>query len=188
MNRVNQQGTPSEAEIAWLAGIIEGEGTVALSAYRRSEKEKPKVGVVIILYNTDAGIIKKAKEVVDRLMLSCHLRERSQKPLARANGEGYGGQDPMFVLKVSKLDSAYLLAKLIRPWCFGQKAARLDLIIEYLSQRLSKIEANGGNFRNVPIDHDDVKIVADFYNQFVKRNKSNRALVAGLLNEYEHST
>ena len=44
MNRDNQQEIPTEAEIAWLGGIIEGEGSVSLSCYVRNEKSKPKMG------------------------------------------------------------------------------------------------------------------------------------------------
>ena len=51
MDRENQQGTPTEAEIAWLGGIIEGEGSVMLSCFVRDERAKPKVGVEIKLYN-----------------------------------------------------------------------------------------------------------------------------------------
>lgn len=186
-DRDNQQGTTSEAEIAWLAGIIEGEGTMDLSVYRRNDSVKPKIAARIVLYNTDAGIIKKAVSIIEGLGLKHYLAERAQKPLARANGEGYGGQDPMFILKVSKLADAYILAKLLRPWCFGDKGNRFDLMIQYLARRLKKIELNGGNHRNVELDHGDVSIVADFYKYHVKRNRNNKALIAGLLNEYEQS-
>lgn len=187
MDRDNQQGTPTEAEIAWLAGVIEGEGSVMLSCWVRKDEAKPKIGVEIKLYNTDGGIIKKAVDVIERLGLKHHLSEREQKPMKMENGSKYGAADPMMSLTVKRLDSAYALAKLLRPWMFGEKGHRLDLIIQYLARRLKKIQENGGDFQWVKLDHGDVSIVVDFYRRFVKRPGHNRALVEGLLNEYEQS-
>jgi hypothetical protein len=190
MNRENQQGTPTEAEIAWLAGIVEGEGTVALSCYIRSERQStPKVGVEIKLYNTDAGIIRKATDILERLGLSFHLGERAQPPMMMASGEKYGGRDPMLTLTVKRMESAYLLAKLLRPWMFGDKGARLDLIVQYLARRIEKFDMVGGMLigRRVPLDREDTRLVVDFYRRFVTRPGHNRHLVEGLLNEYEQS-
>jgi len=189
MNRDNQQGTPTKAEIAWLAGVIEGKGSLALSCFIRNErhKSKPKIGVEIKLYNTDAGIIKKAVDIVERLGLKYYLSERAQKPTKKPGDEKYSGQDPTLFLIVKRLQSAYLLAKLLRPWIFGDKGHRLDLIIQYLARRLKKIADNDGNHRNVCLDYGDISIVVDFYKRFVKRPGHNRKLVEGLLNEYEQS-
>jgi len=187
MDRENQQGTPTEAEIAWLGGIIEGEGSVMLSCFVRDERAKPKVGVEIKLYNTDGGIIKKAVDIIERLGLRYHLRERSQKPMKMESGAKYGSAAPMIALTVKNLACAYSLAKLLRPWMFGEKGHRLDLMIQYLARRLEKIKENGGNFRNIALDYGDVSIVADFYKRFVKRPGHNRHLVEGLLNECEQS-
>lgn len=182
MNRENQQGTPTDAEIAWLAGIIEGEGTVALSCYVRNEKVTPKVGVEIKLYNTDAGIIRKATEILERLNLSHHISERAQKPMLMASGEKYGGRDPMLTLTVKRLHDAYLLAKLLRPWMFGDKGNRLDLMIQYLARRLAKMEKQG---KTVSLDRGDLELVVKFYRKHVTHPGHNRHLVEGLLNEHE---
>ena len=185
MNRDNQQEIPTEAEIAWLGGIIEGKGSVSLSCYVRNEKSKPKMGTEIKLYNTDAGIIGKATDIIERLGLSFHLAERAQKPMKMASGEQYGGKDPMLILTVKRLESAYILGKLLHPWMFGDKHHRMTLIIQYLSRRLSKIEKHG---HNVEIDKGDVEIVAKFYREHVKRPGHNRHLVEKLLRGYTWDT
>ena len=185
MNKDNQQGTPTEAEIAWLAGIIEGEGSVTLSCHIRKKGAKPKVGVEIKLYNTDGGIIKKAVDVVERLGLGYYLNERPQKPMQMKGGQNYGAQDPMLSLTVKNLGDAYRLGKILRPWVFGDKGNRLDLMIQYLARRLKKIHDNGGNFRNVPLDEGDLRLVVEFYRKHVKRPGHNRKFVEGLLNEHE---
>lgn len=182
MNRGNQQEIPTETEIAWLAGIVEGEGSVMLSCYVRNEKSKPKVGTEIKVYNTDAGIIAKCTEIVERLNLSYHLSERAMKPMKMESGEKYGGRDPMLTLTVNRLESAYLLGKLLLPWMFGDKQHRLRLIVQYLARRLNKIKITGKH--NVEIDKGDVEIVAEFYRTHVKRPGHNRHLVEKLLRGY----
>lgn len=190
MDRENQQGTPTESEIAWLAGVLEGEGTVALTCHVRSEKcKQPKIGVEIKLYNTDAGIIRKAVDIYERLGLAYYLTEREQKPMRMASGQKYGGRDPMLMVSVKRMQPAFFLAKLVRPWMFGDKGARLDLMIQYLARRIDKFEKVGGVLkeRRTPLEREDIEIVVDFYNKFVTRPGHNRKLVEGLLNEYERS-
>lgn len=180
----NQQQIPTEGEIAWLAGVIECDGTVMLSCYIRDEKaSKPKVGVEIKLYNTDGGIIAKAVDIITQLNLSHYMAERTQKPMDMMNGKSYGNDKTMLSVSVKNLGDAYLLGKIIRPWMFGEKALRLDLVVQYLARRLSKIEDNGGNFRNVYLDRGDCELIVDFYRRFVKRPGHNRHLVEALLND-----
>lgn len=185
MGKDNQQGTPSEAEIAWLSGVIESEGSVMLSCYVRQEGRKPKIGTQIMLYNTDAGIIHKAVDVLERLGIGHYITERPQKQMCMADGKKYGAPCPMLSVAVKNIEQAYRLAKIIRPWFFGEKGPRLDLMIQYLARRLAKIEATGNT--RVPLDRGDVQLVVDFYRKHVTRPGHNRHLVEGLLNEYEQT-
>ena len=184
MNRDNQQETPTEAEIAWLAGIVEGEGSVMLSCYMREMRSKPKVGVEIKVYNTDAGIVRKAVDVVQRLGVHYHLGERKQKPIT-VNGKTYTSSDPMLTITVKRMADALRLAVILRPWFFGQKGPRLDLIIQYLNGRLDKIDRAQGNKR-IPLYQDDVQLVVDFYRNHVRVGR-NLPLVEGLLRDCAQS-
>ena len=183
----NQQGTPTEAEIAWLSGILEGEGTVTLGCWIRDKKKisKPKITAAITLYNTDAGILKKAIAILEGLSLRFYVKEREQKPMKMANGKKYGAPIPITHICVNHIEDTYRLAKIIRPWMFGEKGNRLDIVVQYLARRLQKINEKGGEFRHACLDYGDVSLVADFYRKFVKSPRHNRELVEGLLNEYE---
>jgi len=181
----NQQEIPTEGEIAWLAGIIECDGTVSLSCYVRDEKHsKPKIGTEIKFYNTDGGIVMKVVDILQRLGLSHYVSERAQKPIDLANGKKYGDKTkPMISVAVKNLKDAYLLSKLIHPWMYGEKRQRVSLIIQYLARRLEKIELSNGN-RRTPLDKGDCEIVVDFYKRFVKRPGHNRHLVEAILNDF----
>jgi LAGLIDADG-like domain len=185
----NQQGTPSDVELAWLAGFIEGEGTLALSAWNRfadGDVRSPKVAVTIKVYNTDAKLIQKCRSIIRKLEIEPYLKEREQKPMLKKGGGEYVSHDPMLTLTVSKQQCAKRLLNAIRPHLFGDKATRADLMIEYLDMRIAKIEANGGNFRKLDVGPDEYRIVEQFYT--LTRNGSSPAVQRikskeGLLNE-----
>lgn len=196
VNRDNPQGTPTEAEIAWLAGILEGEGTVMLGAWVRNGSNAVvagsiapgalKISVNIKFYNTDAGIIAKVVDILDRLGIGYHVKEREMKPMLKPGGEGvYSPTAPMLTVTISVMPVAYTLAKLLRPWCFGEKGARLDLIIQYLARRFARAEAAGKT--RTEYDVNDLRIVNSFYARFARRPDNNAHLLARLLNEHERS-
>lgn len=161
----NPQGTPSEAEIAWLSGVIEGEGSLALSAWNRRDEHasrNPKISVTVKIYNTDAAIISKCVEILGKLGINPHLKEREQRPIPKRDGGEYKSVDPMLTLTVSKLDTALRLVRTVRPWLFGNKAARAELIVSYLERRLAKVAASGSH-RQCPYDDEDIGFVEQFY-------------------------
>ena len=185
MNKDNQQEIPTEGEIAWLAGVIECDGSVTLSCHIRDERStKPKIGSEIKLYNTDAGIIAKAKDIIERLGLKSYMTERTQIPMDMRNGKSYGDHTKvMLSISVKNIDGAYCLGKLLYPWMFGEKKHRLSLMIQYLARRIAKFDENDGNKR-IPLDKGDCQLVVDFYKKFVIRPGHNRHLVEAILNDF----
>lgn len=181
----NQQATLTEAHIAWLAGIIEGEGSLAMNAYDRKDRNSNlKVQTSIMVYNTDAGIIKQVLNVFDQMGVSYYVREREQKPMKHEGGY-YTSTSNMLCVLVKGLQGGMKLLTAIRPWLYGDKAARADIMLRYLTRRFEKIQANGGNFRQIKMDAEDFQNVADFY-KLTKR--SNPETVKRVLNELERCT
>ena len=162
----NQQATPSETEIAWLAGFIEGDGTLALTVHERCERQgagNPKISVLIRMYNTDASLITKCIDILTKMGVGHYVESRDMKPLIKASGEGeYHSPDPMLAVTVKKFQDALQLVSTLRPYLFGDKAPRADLILKFLARRLNRIEQGGGNTR-LPYVRDDLCTVRDFY-------------------------
>lgn len=182
----NQQGTPSEAEIAWLAGIIEGEGSIQLGAWKVNEGDAGKnlrLRSYIIIYNTDAGIIRKAVDIINRMGINPYMSERPQKPMLKASGEGYyKSVEPMLKVMVKNLNDIDKLLTRLRPWLFGNKAPRADLMLEYVSKRKARIAAANGNYR-VPYGMEEMEVIDRFYRTLTR--KGHAAALEGLLNEHE---
>ena len=183
-NKDNQQEIPTEGELAWLAGVIECDGSITLSCTVRKEGSRPKVGTEIKLYNTDAGIITQASYIIQKIGLKSYMTERTQVPMEMRNGKTYGDRTKvMLSISVKNIGDAYLLGKLLYPWMFGEKKHRLLLVIQYLARRIDKFEENDGN-KKIPLDKGDCELIADFYQKFVKRKGHNRHLVEAILNDF----
>jgi hypothetical protein len=161
----NQQGT--NCEIAWLAGFFEGEGTLSLRLQKRSLSEKgtriPKIEIMLRIYNTDAKLIQKCVHVLNSMGIEPHLEEREQKPMIRPHGGFYKSFDPMLAVRIQKPHHMQKFLHALRPWIFGDKAARIDLMLEFLDRRLGMIASSGKGPTGNPYTDDDFKTVEKFY-------------------------
>jgi hypothetical protein len=187
MDRDNQQATPTEGEIAWLAGIIEGEGTLCMSMWTRNSyavDRRPKIGLQIKIYNSDAGIIRKAASILELLAIGFHLKERDMPPMAKFGGAGqYAPTAPMLTLTVSNLSAVRCVLQAISPWLFGEKAARAELMLKFLARRFAKYETKSLGKR-AAYDAGDVRLVL----QFLKTGRrGDIKTVERVLNELEQS-
>lgn len=185
MDRDNQQATPTEAEIAWLAGIIEGEGTLMMGIWQHNgPTRQPKVGLQVKIYNSDAGIIRKAASILELLTVGFHLKEREMPPMLKPDGEGhYTPKAPMLTLTVSKLAAVKDLLEKIRPWLFGEKSARADLMLQFLNKRFERTHEKGVYMRK-HYNADEIRIVLAFYK--VGR-RGDIKMVERVLNELEQN-
>src|SRR5271154_4542172 len=66
----NQHGTPTEAKLAWLTGIIEGEGSITLNVRRKEWKGWKGIGVdlQIQIVNTDGFIIEECAKILRQII------------------------------------------------------------------------------------------------------------------------
>lgn len=158
----NQQGTVSEGEIAWLAGIIEGEGTLMLSAWAsRADKTQRKLATTIVIYNTDAFIIKKCVDIIRRIGMEPYLKEKMIRGFLRDDGSR-SPESPVTSIRIDRFGDSLILLKTIRPWLFGSKSARADLMMQFLEKRLAKMAMTKDHFK-MKYSEDEVEIVKKFY-------------------------
>jgi len=186
----NQQATPTEAEIAWLAGILEGEGSLSLAPQKTGDKKDDryhKLAVHIVIYNTDGGIIGKVVEIMEKMGVSHHISERQQKPLQMEGRPSYLTRDSLFTVKVQRVRPSLHFLETLRPWLFGDKGKRVDLMLKFLRRRIDTLNECGhsgtqGGFR-APYDVEDWQIAKEFLELGGRSTKM--PLVERVLNEYE---
>ena len=181
MNRDNQQAIYKETEIAWLAGIIEGEGTISLSCYSRKDLSYPKISVSVVLSNTDAGIVEQCVNVLDKIDIPYHIKEREQKPIVHKNGT-YISKDSIFVVSLKGMANIFEFLKILTPYLYGDKKHRALVVMRFVAGRVAKQNRLG--YAHVPLEQKDVDIVIEFYERFVRRPGNKKESVIESLRDY----
>lgn len=125
----NQQATPTD--LAYLAGIIDGEGWVGLQ--KRFDKKwwvyKPALRVT----NTDPNIINRVYEIWEAVGVSGHIYENEQNPSVS------NGKQIMNLQLNKKIDIQRVLEHII-PYLVGKKA-RAIMLHRYLTNTVDREEA-----------------------------------------------
>lgn len=183
----NQQGTYTQAELGWLAGILEGEGSLTMNVRKKNWKGWQGIGVdmTLSIANTDALIIEKARSILTRLT-GCEpkIHESSTSTLYKQDGSEYQNRSKtMLYCSVGRMASILTVLQLLEPLFAGEKAARARLIMQYIERRLSR---KGDHTKDGAawMDADDWKLVGQFY-KIKKRPIPPEVL--GLLNEHEQA-
>lgn len=68
-------GNPQEIDVAWLAGLIDGEGSFTITKNRYADNKPPSVKAALTIPSTDERIIAKAKRVISEMGIKPYLCE-----------------------------------------------------------------------------------------------------------------
>jgi len=164
-------------ELAWLAGIIEGEGWISLtmvSSEKRNKSKLPAFRPLIGVTNTDLLMIEKIEEIFKLL----GLKFRKQ---IRLSGLGSDGIFRKTRIELSVFSRQYItkLANLILPYMHGEKKNRINKLFDFYKVRDSKPKA-GINSKYGP---EEFAIYKDLYGY-----KGNRTSRLKILNDYTLNT
>jgi len=124
----------TETERAWLAGIWDGEGSLAL--FTNHEKNGSlKIKPVANMVNTDYGIINRAHDIMVRGGCNPYVvnRRQSAKNLKHKD---------VIELKCSSVPTIEALLSLITPYLCGVKKQKAEILLRYVQRRKEKF-ANG---------------------------------------------
>jgi hypothetical protein len=130
--------TPSQAvtyfEIGWLAGIIDGEGSIAhyycVRKNRPDLKKSPIYGVYII--NSDLGILEKVKSIYNRLGLFANINIKSSSRKNRE--ESFHQTKTCYELVVRRRNDVELLLKTVTPHLVGYKKDKALKLLSFFLQ------------------------------------------------------
>lgn len=160
-DRVNPQ------EIGYLAGIIDGEGYIALSLHLSSNKQKRQYKVLVPrigLSNTDPGIIKKCKDILDKLDLKYHIASKIEP----------SGKES-FTITVHRFQQLIEYCDVLIPALAGIKKAKAELVRDFCSARVLR---KGQEYSKEEID---------IFREFLEINKDHKGpktRINEFLNDY----
>ena len=125
----NKQAT--QTDLAYLAGIIDGEGWIGLQ--KRLQKRWITYKPALRVTNTDANIINRVYEIWESIGVSGHIYENEVSPSVP------NGKQIMNLQLNKRIDIQKVLEQVI-PYLVGKKA-RAIMLVRYLTNTVDKEEA-----------------------------------------------
>lgn len=178
-------GTDNRQEIglaAWLAGIIDGEGTISLTISNRADRFRSqtiRTSPKVIIGNTDAGIIEGCIEALRAIGVG-HYQRHERRPGALVVGTMVKKFKPVTMIEVSGFLRVRKLLYATREWLRGEKAQRADLLLTFIEARIGRAEATR-SAQNLSYSEEDVTNALAFV--AVTRSK-NIDHITKILNEH----
>lgn len=131
-----------EVDIAWLAGIIDGEGSVHAYFGKNynpaiTNPNQKKLGLELVIVNTDPGIVQKTDEVLRKNGISpilYWLKRSKQNKKCRDLG----------TIKITGFVKLQKLSVLVLPYLSGYKKEQLAEMISLIQYRQT-LPCNNGN-------------------------------------------
>ncbi|MEA1925852.1 MAG: LAGLIDADG family homing endonuclease [Patescibacteria group bacterium] len=120
----NQQ----ERRFGWLAGIIDGEGTISMQTYRHHGHVRLTPFICIV--NSSQEIIQKCNEILEEIGVAKHYTHRKPNK-KKANGLWY---KPCKQIRIDGYKSVLKLAQAMDGYLIG-KTKQAELIKEYIKNR-----------------------------------------------------
>ena len=140
-----------ETDLAWLAGIWDGEGSIVLFSNQEKDGTK-KIKPVCVVVNTDISIINEIQRIL--VGIECNFVIHERKPKNRKHNVCWA---------VSTSNMLYLKRFLdqVSPYLKGLKKSRADILSRYVNQRLLKVDKRKFN-GTTPYDDKDWSFIDEF--------------------------
>lgn len=123
-NSMKQGTIPRETNFAWLAGIIDGEGTIGAYFYHEHGYNSCRYGIWIP--NTDKRMIDKSAEIMTALGCKVYITEKKYKP---------GNLMPRYIvfeLKIQRRNDVKLILEKTEPYLISKKE-QAQVLLKFLN-------------------------------------------------------
>jgi len=123
----NQQASVTEAELGWLAGIVDGEGYIGLQIEWKTRRNQDRIGPQIHISNCDEAIILRARDIMRKIGINPYIRA------TKANSQIKRDQ---YRLQTKRYGVILRLLTILNPYLTGEKKGRGELVREFCEIRL----------------------------------------------------
>lgn len=135
-----------EKDLAWLAGIWEGEGSILL--YSRTHKDnRTQIIPSLEVSNTDVHIMNNVRRITTEM--GCNFSWREYMPKK--------GRRKVYKLETSHAYQIKIFLEYINPYMIGEKRAYGETLLAFVTRRLEK--ADGKSLKHTPYDEEDYEFV-----------------------------
>jgi len=137
-----------EADLAWLAGIWEGEGSIML--YSRPVNDKRiQITPAVEVGNTDLHIMNKVRSLLEELGCNFTWMERQPKK----------GTKRFYTLRSQHARYIKIFLIAVLPFMVGEKKAYGETLLSFVSRRLDKAEEQNKSLKHLRYDDEDYEFV-----------------------------
>jgi len=136
----------TDTQIAWLAGILDGEGSITMG-YDKKKHYTPMIAVV----NTNPEMIFEVCRILNELGCAFHAA-------ARGDNRGSLGEKTCWQIQVHRLTSVEKILRRITPWLIAKKS-RAQLMLVFVSSRIPKLNIKPrGRGSPSPYSEEEIKV------------------------------
>lgn len=166
-----QETTKKLLKIGWLAGLIDGEGTVALIPVKSKARNgnttytyHPKVNI----YNNDESLIAEIAKILDTFGIRYFIQQRVGRDPRNNDAE----LDTInYNISVSDMKSVKVLLELVKDLLFTHKRARTFLTLRFLNLRINRIDYFNHSDEEIDIINKYLELVGS--STTVRRTQNN---------------
>jgi len=132
-------------EIGFIVGLIEGEGNIGTSRYKRaSRRSMTSIYKYIIISNTSIPLLEEAQKIIGGQIRPHHSPNSS--PISWKN---------CYVLKITNMPQILSILKTISPKLIGKRKVAL-LMMKLIESRLAK-------YHTTPYNEDEKRLIAELH-------------------------
>jgi len=168
-------GNQQERSLAWLAGIIDGEGTVSFQVYTKPDG-RVRITPYVCVVNTDAGILAEVFRIMTELTEhSTEAKPRWCTTIASRLPGAFASVLPCKNLRLDGRAVRFVLVPLL-PYLKSKKLEAAQVVLRYLAlrdQMIFKRDARG-RLERQGYTEEQVALVASI--RLSKRAKSSEAI------------
>jgi hypothetical protein len=129
-----QESPPSKIELAYLAGLIDGEGSFYFTVSHEMKKDKYRRLIASFsLNNTDKSIVDKAYDICKKLKINLRYRHFSAKACKKE----------VWQVGTYRLANTRKLIIAVLPYLVG-KRERAELMLKFIEGRIAHVKASIG--------------------------------------------
>lgn len=135
----------SEAELGWLGGVIDGEGTVAFTVYYHPNPMNPiRVKPQIIVAGTDKDLIEHTAGIIGRLGVGVHVKTDYRTPgIPTGITRNTPKLRPCHFVTVAGMKRNVKFLPIIIPYLVSIKRQKATMMLRYMTRRLEKTAVSG---------------------------------------------
>ena len=160
-------GNQQERSLAWLAGVLEAEGSISFQVYTLPDG-RIRITPYICLVNTDVAILTEARRIMDGLLVG--------DKGAKTRNCGHGGTNrPCHVIRLDGV-ACGIVAAVLLPYMIGEKRANVEAVLKYIEGRKSGLilRDGKGRIKRAGYTRAEIELISSIRSH--KRAKSSEAI------------